>query len=397
MNPSYFFCGSVDVTVSLAESASLLDICMHHCIPYADFKVVPDGVQLTFRLASFKKLKHLAAERGITLSESRRRGLPLLLLRLCKRPGLILGALAAAVLVFLSGRFVREIEVTGNESVTTSEILALLEEHGFSVGSYIPTVNTDKVENALLQDSDKLSWISINILGSSAEVQVREEQEATPVLPLKKPANLVAGKAGVIETVQIYKGKSMVKSGQFVEKGDLLVSGLYDSERVGFRYTRAAGSVMAKTVTEFYIEIPYEYEGIRHTGAEYCDKYLNFFNLSIHIFKNTGNMGAMCDKIDIVENYCLPDGTVTPIELHTVRYSEYEPVTLTRSADEAEALAYFTLSEKLAAFAADAVLVKKSITPRVGEHSFSLYCTVVAVENIASVSEFEVDMSIIGE
>ena len=37
-----------------------------------------------------------------------------------------------------------------------------------------------------------------------------------------------------------------LKAGQVVDKGDLLISGIYDSKTVGVRYTRAAGEIMAR-------------------------------------------------------------------------------------------------------------------------------------------------------
>ena len=99
--------------------------------------------------------------------------------------------------------------------------------------------------------------MSINIIGTHAEVQIREYEESkkeqeTGVLG----ANIVAGKSGLVEDVRVYQGNVVVSSGMYVEKGDLLVSGLYDSERVGFRYTRASGEVMARTTSEILIEIP---------------------------------------------------------------------------------------------------------------------------------------------
>jgi hypothetical protein len=184
-----------------------------------------------------------------------------------------------------------------------------------------------------------------------------------------------------------------VSSGKFVEKGDLLVSGLFDSNRVGFRYTRASGQVLARTTSEFFIEIPYEYEGIVYTGEEYYDKYLNFFNFSIKISKNYGKEGALYDKIDIVENCSFPDGVPTPFEIQTVRYLEYENKVLTRSVDEAENLAYFELARRLGELAEDSVIIRKTVTPSIRDDRFSLYCVIVAIEDIASVSEFEVELS----
>lgn len=392
MNISYLFVGSVAVSVTYDHIASLLNLCMYYCIPYTDFTPKEDCVTLRFRLSAMRKLKKVCSERGVIYTVLDYKGLPAFLERYKYRWGIAVGIICAATLVFLSGCFIWDIRVTGNENITSAEVIELLDGYGFSVGTYIPSVNTDKLENKLLIDSRSISWISVNIVGTVAEVQIREYSEPKIEETALKPANLVAKKSGVVEEVRIFRGKVMVKPYQYVEKGTLLVSGIYDSERVGFRYTRASGAVMARTTNEYYVEIPYEYEDIRYTGEEYCDKYLNFFDFSINISKNSGKEGVLYDKIDIVENCSLFEGLQTPLETHTVRYLAYEKVQAIRTAEEAEALAYYELSELLGEAAEDSVIIRKTITPKVGEDSFSLYCVVTAIEDIAKLSEFEVDM-----
>jgi similar to stage IV sporulation protein len=366
---------------------------MYYCIPYPDFIPTDSGLTLRFRTTEIKKLLKEARARGIEIEIMERRGLATFFYRYRYRFGIFLGIVFAAALVFLSRNFIWDIDVVGNENLTSSEIRSLLSDYGFSVGSYIPSINTDRIENKILIDTENISWMSINIKGNVAEVQVREYKMAEKTESNTKPANLVASKSGVVEEVRIYRGNVVVSSGKFVEKGDLLVSGLFDSNRVGFRYTRASGQVLARTTSEFFIEIPYEYEGIVYTGEEYYDKYLNFFNFSIKISKNYGKEGALYDKIDIVENCSFPDGVPTPFEIRTVRYLEYENKVLTRSVDEAENLAYFELARRLGELAEDSVIIRKTVTPSIRDDRFSLYCVIVAIEDIASVSEFEVELS----
>ena len=397
MNPSYFLLGAVTVSADYENITPLLNLCMYHCIPYSDFCAESDRVTMVFRLAAFRQMKKEADTRGISYKVEKRRGLPVFLEKYKSRVGLYLGLVCAIALVLLSHRFIWEIEITGNESITSQEVVELLREHGFSVGSYIPAVNTDKIENRILIDSERISWMSINIIGTHAEVQVREYEKSKKKQEIGViGANIVAVKSGLIEDVRVYQGNVVVSSGMYVEKGDLLVSGLYDSERVGFRYTRASGEVMARTTSEFLIEIPYEYVGFEYTGAQYYDKYLNFFDYSINISKNSGNLDVFCDKIDMVENCCLWGRIRTPFSWHTVKYSEYTEKTMYRTQAEAEELAYFELARTLSQMADDSIILRKTIVPRVNEDSFSIFCTVVAIENIAETSEFEIDLSLIG-
>ena len=392
MNPSYFFLGGVKIFADYDNAAPILNLCMYYGIPYTRFTPTAEGVELVVRYSSFKKFKREADARGIAFKVLKRGGLPALIDRYKLRVGAFVGILIAAVLVIASQSVIWDIEVVGNETVTTSEIREMLREEGFFVGCYIPSANTDKIETRILVKSDVISWMSINIKGTVAEVQVREnvkpEEDDTP----KKPANLVASKEGIIEEVRIFRGTVTVSPGQPVGKGTLLVSGFYEGERVGVMYTRASGQVFARTKSEYYVEIPFEYEGKRYTGEEYYDNYLIFFDYLINISKNSGKEGVLYDKIDIVENFCLPGGVETPFGAKSVKYAAYDTVTLTRTAEEAEELAYFELSCRLGTDATDGIIVSKTVTPIVKEDSFALLCRIEIIEDIAAISEFEVDI-----
>ena len=390
MNISYFLFGSVTVFCDYENITPLLNICMNFAIPYTGMKHGRDGVELTFHLSNVKKLKIESERYGIEYKVIRQGGLPQFFLRYKYRFGIYIGLLCFVAMLAVSRMFIWRIDIVGNENITTSCIKEMLRKQGFFIGSFIPSVNTDRIENRVLIESDTVSWISVNIKGNAAEVQIRERQTGEPDTP-NRPANLIAAKSGVVEEVRIYSGLVVANAGKYVDKGDLLVSGIYDSTQLPFRYTRASGEVYARTVSEYYVEIPFEYEKIVYTGEEYYDKFLIFFDYSINISKNYGKEGALYDKIDIVENYCFRDGLPMPIEVQTVKYLEYEYVTETRSEEEAENLAYFELSQKLAENAPDTVILKKTIIPHITDKSFSLYGTVVAIENIAETSEFEVE------
>ncbi len=392
MNLSYYFLGSVEISVDYTNITPLLNLCMYQSIPYSDFHADSDKVTMRLRLTAYKRLEKEAMARGIEFKVIRNQGLPFILGRYRYRFGLFLGILCAAAMILLSQRFIWEIDIVGNESLTSHEICEALSRQGFSVGSYIPHANTDRIENKILIESDTISWISINIIGTVAEVQIRERTEQRSESVVSKPANLVASKSGIIEEVRVFRGNTVVASGKYVEKGELLVSGLFDSVQVGFRYTRAAGEVYARTVEEFYIEIPYEYEGKVYTGAEYSNKYLNFFDYSMNISKKCGNEGAFYDKIDNVEDCELFWGIKTPFTLRTERFLEYKTVSMTRTRSGAEELAYFELESRLAALSENATMLKKTVTPYAFEDRFILHCVIVLIEDIAEVSEFDVEL-----
>ena len=160
-----------------------------------------------------------------------------------------------SVLLAASSFFVWDINVTGQEGLSEKEILKTLEGYGLYMGSYIPNINTARLENELVIDTDELSYASINLRGTVAEVVVRERKERD-VENISVPSNLVASCDGQIEAIEVRGGVPTVKKGQIVKKGQLLVSGVIDSRAVGYRLVRARGEVYARISRSFTAEIP---------------------------------------------------------------------------------------------------------------------------------------------
>lgn len=392
MNISYRILGYAYVRVSDSDAMRLFNLCMREGIPYGQSRVCRDGVRLLVRLSRLSVMRRLCEREGIELHIEQVSGLPIYLYGKRKRYGIMLGILIAIALTLLSRQFIWRVDVVGNTQHTSAQITEMLEEYGIHVGGFIPRLDTDRIENDILMRNDGISWISVNLSGNIVTVELRELARGDTD-DKDKPANLIATKDGRIEYVNIISGNVVVRSGDLIQKGQLLVSGIFDSNVTGMRFTRAEGKVYARTSEEIYIRVPYEYEGKIYTGEQYYDKYLNFFDFQIKISKNSRNEEGFYDKISIVENLGFPDGESSPLTLTTDNFLKYEIRTLTRTAEEAQELAYFELSQRLGRMSEDAVLLRKVIIPEIHEDFFALRCVIVCIEDIAEVVEFEADLS----
>ena len=392
MSLVYSLLGFVRLKFDKRYANDVLNVCMEELIPYTDIELdESEGISMTFKHFDYKRLRRIAESRGIELERIKVGGLPSILYKLRYRFGLMAGILCGVLLVIYFSSIIWDVRIEGNTSVTTGEIEDILASYGVCAGEPIRRIDVDKVQNRILIESDKISFIAMNLSGNIASVEIRENKR-----PIDRPsgigfANVIAKKSGVIEDVRSYVGNVMVKSGQTVNAGDILISGLYDSKVEGFRYTRAAGEVMAKTVEEYYIEIPFDYEEKCYTGVVNYEKSLNFFGKTFNIFKKGGKGTYLYDTIYNVDSYALMGNATPPISLSTVSYHEYENVSATRSVEEAEELAYLELERKISQSGAE-FLIKKTVTPKVNEDSFSIHCVMVYIENIAMTNEFFVDL-----
>ena len=392
MNAVLWLLGGRRVRTDGASSAALLDICLHHSISYHGFCWEENGaISFFLPLYSVRALIGLCETNGVPLQLLECVGLPAFLYRHRRRAGMLLGLLAAIFLTVLSQRFVWDVRVYGNESMSAGEVIAELRDCGFGVGSYIPGLSAPALENRVLIASERISWISIRMDGTVAVVQVIEEVEAPPAEENKGcPANLVAARDGQIEYWQIYRGQPVIVVGQAVREGELLVSGIYDSNLYGYRYTRAAGEVMARTERQLTVEIPLVYEA-KIPNSPYLSEFrLQFFDFSAKIFKNSRNEGGACDIIKErigLERLGLKN---LPFYLEISTCTPYVPSTRTRTHEEALELAYRELDLLISELSDSAQILEKRIQTELEEDTLILTCTVSCVENIAVQREFEI-------
>ena len=391
MNPILLLTGYKRLRAQEGDAVEVLNLCLCYGINYTDFSY-GEAREISFccSLGTARRLQALCRERGIDLEVEEGGGLPLILWRYRRRAGLLVGTLLALCLVLLSRRFVWDVRVTGNQTMTESEVHAELRACGFGVGSYIPGFHAGELENRVLMASDRISWISIYLDGTVARVQIIEHVAAPPKEDASRPANLIAACDGQIELVELYRGNCTVRVGQAVRKGELLVSGIYDSATVGYRYTRAAGRILARTERSFCVEIPLTYLEKHYEEAKYSQIELKFFDYSLKIFKSSGNV---TDTYDIIKEEIDLDllGRLTlPVGLVLEKAVPYTQESALRTYEEALELAYARLEQELAALSEEAELLSKSVSTSLTETSLVLECTVSCVQDIAVCSEFEV-------
>lgn len=389
MNPILWMFGYRILSAAAEERDALLDLCFREGISYTNFRADTDGA-VSFRcsLPTAKRLLSCCRAEGISVSAGECCGIPRQLLGLYKRVGLWLGLAVATALLVFSELFVWSVEITGNEAVSSKEIMSTLQSCGFGVGSYIPTVRMGELENRVLLATDRISWISIHMDGTVAVVQVIEEVSLPEESRL--PANLISSADGQIEEIELYRGNCVVKVGQAVKKGELLAGGVYDSSTVGVRYTRAAGRVLARTNHEFTVEIPLQYQKKVYRDPKIDEIVLNFFGFSIKIFKSSGKNFYECDIIRR-EVELIPLGRRSvPVSLDLSYRTEYTEETEERSCDMAERLAYEALERQMALLSEETQLLRKEVSSSLGDTSVTLQCRVACIENIAVQSEFEI-------
>ncbi len=390
--------GYVVIGASACEAAAVLELCRRYSLVYGDMAFDECGnLSLCCTRGMARAILRAGAAAGLTLCVLRTGGVPTLLGRLCRRPGLILGGVLGVWMFLLATGVVWDIRVTGTETLSPRAVEETLAACGFAVGTPLRGFRADVTENEALLLDERLAWISINRRGTVAYVEVREAKPK-PAVGKDDPADVVAAIGGVIDRVELEAGNVRVMAGQAVAAGDVLVSGLWDSEVVGIRATHARARVFARTVRELTVKIPLTYEQKVYTTGEgstlsgICqEKWINFFGKSVKFSKKTGNAGVFCDTIEREQTFSPVFGVGLPLSVRTVWYLPYTVETATRTHAEAEELAYIELGRLIGDLPGGAEVLQKTVTTARGEEFFLLRCTLVCYEDIGTQRAIEIE------
>lgn len=374
------------------DAARIINLCRSIGVRYRD--TVFDGDRVFFKcsLLASGRLEKRCAEAGIAILCERVCGIPSLFFRYRRRYGVFAGILLFAAILFFSGRVIWDIRIDGNSRLSDDQVIEQLGECGLSVGDLRRGIETSTVENRVMIASEDISWMSINIIGTVAEVEIRESEVAEEREEERYAAsNIVAARDGYIELFEDVRGKVVLSIGDYVREGELIVSGLYDSKTGEIRYTNARGKVLGRVERDIRAEIPLVYDKKVYTGRVFTEKYLIFFEKEVKFCGNSGNSYESCDTINTVEYLDIFSAGELPVGIRTVKHMEYTYERAERTPEEAERLAEYKLGCELGELMRERELIRKSVSGRLTDTAFVFECRIECIENIARIKKIEIE------
>ena len=343
-----FLRGSVRVEVTGAAPERLLNALAGRDVRFWQGECVD---ALTLRLGLYTRdlplARSLAARCQCELKVLRERGVPLVRRRLARRIALLVTAVVCFALLAASSLFVWDIDVEGNESVSTGEILRALAGCGVESGSFWPGWSADEIRNSVILDIPELSWVGVSVDSSRALVRVRERTEAPGLVSEDGAGSVTAAATGIIERMEVYQGLPVAAVGDAVVAGETLVSGEMPSEVGDTRYVRASAVVEARTWYERSISAPIEYTALEEAGTR-SRWYLTVGGTRLNFYKRSSQTPAGCGKI-VKEFPLAVEGVFTlPVTLVREQIVEYDAAPARRDADALAAELSAQLEDALA-------------------------------------------------
>jgi sporulation protein YqfD len=179
---------------------------------------------ISVNLNQSKNFFAIAKELCYNIEKVREYGKGLPILFLLRNFGLVLGAILFTAIVFLSSNRIFGIEYSGSGKALKHSVQEYLSTRGITVYSKFSDIDLSRLEDEILANNDGLTFVSVEKKGNILSVYAILRKENVNVLK-GDCARLVSTVSGVVESVKVYRGTAMVKVGDQVEKGALLVDG----------------------------------------------------------------------------------------------------------------------------------------------------------------------------
>ena len=197
-----YFIGYVKISVEGYFVERFINLCISHHILLWNSKRKKDTLLHTcMSINDFKKLSKIAKQTKCKIKIEEKKGLPFLFHKYKRRKIFFLFLMLMVIGMMVLSNFVWNIEIQGNETIPTEDLLQTIEQEGLKIGVWKNDIDTKEIINKLRLDRDDLAWVGISLKGTNAIVKVVEADKKPEIIPEEEYCNIIATKPGIIVEV----------------------------------------------------------------------------------------------------------------------------------------------------------------------------------------------------
>ena len=172
----------------------------------------------------------------------------------------LLSLIISFMLLFLLCNTIFDIKINSDDKDIINIINNSLSDNGIDV--YKRKVSFDKlnsIKNKILEDNkDTLEWKEIREKGCIYYIDVTPRVKSNNNVDNSLPSDIVAEKDGVIKHIVVHRGSKVIDNGDYVKKGDILISGNIIKNENVIDKVHSEGVIYAETWKTVNISIPFK-------------------------------------------------------------------------------------------------------------------------------------------
>jgi similar to stage IV sporulation protein len=377
------FVGYYIYSTAKANATAVYNACLHYGIQMVWQK--EDETMLYVKIAKIDAhtLDSVLEMKQIPYEKSELKGVLGYLKTLWKHPGVLVGVVLSLLLYIWLGGMVWEVRIFCSSDIDEDVVLGYLSDCGLREGTRLSSLDPDSVTASYLLADSSIAFMAVHKKGVVVEVELvpkDEGEDGAPKIPL---CNIVAERDALITDMTVYSGKAVVKIGDTVAKGDLLVSGII-TDIGGTRLVGARGEVIGILTESGHIELPMSNEQKLVRRGELMGVDIRAFGIPLS-FGEKENTIATKKQVYLF-------GTVRlPIAITCYHHLEEETKTVTYTEKMAEGILRANVEQKVRELVGTGNLLSFDSTFAVDGETFVMHYEVEYEGNIAKALAFATD------
>ena len=319
-----YILGYVRITVEGYYIERFINICTTNKILIWNLKR-EKGVKLYLNIGiqDYYKVIEIAKKLKCKVKITKKRGIPFIVNKYRKRKIFIISLIVILITLYASSQYVWNIEVQVEDNLKIENIVQDINLAGLVTGIRKSKVNTEEIVNKIRLKRNDISWIGINLDGTNAIVKIVKAKEAPELLDEKDYCNIVAKKSGVITKIIAQNGTALIKPGDKVEQGQVLIQGTMEGKYTGIRYVHSLGEVEAITNYTKTEKIFYKEEQNVKTGKKEKKYQIKINNFQINFYKTISKF-KIYDTIEENKKFKIFSNLYLPISVTKITNEELE-------------------------------------------------------------------------
>ena len=220
------------------------------------------GIQvfLNIGINDFKQISDIAKKTNCKVRIKDKKGIPFLIQRYKKRKIFAIFLLVIVILIFISSRYIWNIDISVQDNQIVDNMEEDLEKRGLKPGVLKKQIDTDKIINDIRLNRNDIAWMGIDIEGTNVKVKIVKAKEQPDIINNKDYCDIIAKKSGTITKITAQNGTAVVKVGDTVKVGDILIKGVMEGKYTEPRKVHSLGVVEAEIIYSKTKEIYFEQE-----------------------------------------------------------------------------------------------------------------------------------------
>ncbi len=215
-------------------------------------KIGKNRAEITIKSLENKKFFAISKDLCYNIKKIRDRGILSPLLFVLRNVGLAVGCLIFVVAAAVSNDFIFGFTYSGTGSAYKAEIERYLDERGIKIYSRFSTLDLDALADDILRSSPNMSFVACSKKGNRLQIDLALRQTDTPTLD-GKVERLNSDVDGIVEKIKVYRGTPLVKVGDTVRVGDVLVDGFAEVKEQVVKINVLAYVTIRTTKTYEYV------------------------------------------------------------------------------------------------------------------------------------------------